>query len=266
MTAILRSDQKAGVLRLTLDDPSSRNSLSDGMMTALSAAFAKAENDASISVIVLAAIGPAFCSGHNLKELTASRSNSDSGAGYFNEIFSRCSSLMMQIAVHRCAVIAEVAGLASAAGCQLVASCDLAYAGRDARFCTPGVNIGLFCSTPMTALSRNVTSKHGLEMLLTGDIYDVEYAYRVGLVNAVIEPQNLTEHVDRVAQKISQKSSTAIAYGKKLYHAQQTMPLQEAYRACTEIMVANMLNASATEGIGAFLEKRHPHWPGTSKS
>ena len=265
MSAILRTEQNAGVLRLTLDDPSSRNSLSDAMMAALSAALTTAENSAAVSVVILAAVGPAFCSGHNLKELTASRSESDGGASYFNNIFSRCSRLMMQISYHRCAIIAEVEGLASAAGCQLVASCDLAYAGSAARFCTPGVNIGLFCSTPMTALSRNVASKHGLEMLLTGDVYDAAYAYRVGLVNAVIEPLKLTEHVNVLAGKISQKSSEAIAFGKKLYHAQQSMPLQEAYSASTEVMVANMLNASAVEGIWAFLEKRHPDWPSNSK-
>lgn len=260
MSEILRSERDACVLRLTLDDPKSRNSLSDAMITTLSEILAATEIDYSISIIVIAAEGPAFCSGHNLKELTARRSDFDSGARYFTELFDRCSKLMMQIRQHRCAVIAEVAGLASAAGCQLVASCDLAYASNKASFCTPGVNIGLFCSTPMVALSRNVAPKHAMEMLLTGDIHDAEYAYRVGLVNAIIEPQNLTKHVTLVAEKLSSKSSTAIGYGKKLFHAQQELSLADSYKMSSEVMVANMLDVESCEGIGAFLEKRHPKW------
>lgn len=260
MSGFLRLQQESSVLRITLDEPKSRNSLSEGMMSALRGALADAKDNSSISAVVLAAEGPAFCSGHNLKELTAKRSDADAGAHYFTEIFSRCSNLMMQIKQHRCAIIAEVSGLASAAGCQLVASCDLAYASQKATFCTPGVNIGLFCSTPMVALSRNVGSKHALEMLLTGDVFDAEYACRVGLVNAVIEPPDLTSRVMAIADKISKKSSTAIAFGKKLINAQQELSLQEAYRVSAEVMVANMLDSESCEGIGAFLEKRHPKW------
>jgi enoyl-CoA hydratase/carnithine racemase len=258
MSAFLRTEQNHKVLRLTLNDPHSRNSLSDGMMSALSQALTDVNE--SVSVIIIAAEGPAFCSGHNLKELTASRTNPDSGAAYFDKIFTRCAKLMMQIAEHRCVIIAEVSGLASAAGCQLVATSDLAYAGNTARFCTPGVNIGLFCSTPMTALSRNVSRKHGIEMLLTGDLFDAAYAHRVGLVNDVVEPAALTNHVTSIAEKIASKSATAISYGKKLYNTQLDMPLQEAYKTCSQVMVANMLDPESVEGIGAFIEKRKPNW------
>ncbi len=264
MNGLVRATQNSKVLRLTLDDPHSRNSLSDAMLATLSEALANAETDLNVSVIVIAADGPVFCSGHNLKELTARRSDGDGGAAYFAEIFSRCSKLMMQITQHRCAVIAEVSGLASAAGCQLVATCDLAYASQTAKFCTPGVNIGLFCSTPMTALSRSVSRKHALEMLLTGDLYDADFAYRVGLVNGVVEPGGLPAHVHAIAEKISSKSSRAFGYGKKLFSTQIDQNLPEAYEACSEVMVANMLDADATEGIGAFLEKRRPHWQSTS--
>ncbi len=266
MNGILRREQNNKVLRLTLDDPQSRNSISDAMLVNLSDALTATEIDQTVSAIIIAADGPAFCSGHNLKELTARRNDSDRGASYFEEIFSRCSRLMMQITEHRCAVIAEVAGLASAAGCQLVASCDLAYAGQGAKFCTPGVNIGLFCSTPMTALSRSVGRKHAMEMLLTGDVYDAQYANRVGLINAVVSAQDLSSHVNAIAEKISLKSATAICYGKKLFHKQNDLPLSEAYRMCSEVMVSNMLDDEACEGIGAFLEKRRPVWRGIPKA
>ncbi len=260
MNEILRVQKTDRVLRLTLDDPHSRNSMSDAMLANLTQALENAEADHSIAVVVIAGEGPAFCSGHNLKELTAHRIDSDGGASYFENIFSRCAKLMMQIAQHRCAVIAEVAGLASAAGCQLVATCDLAYASTVARFCTPGVNIGLFCSTPMTALSRAIGQKHALEMLLTGDVYDANFAHRVGLVNNVIEPQELPQFVQAVAEKIASKSAHAIGFGKKLFNAQLNLGLTDAYSACSKVMVANMLDGDATEGIGAFLEKRLPHW------
>jgi enoyl-CoA hydratase/carnithine racemase len=258
MSGFLRVEKNGKVLRLTLIDPHSRNSLSDRLMASISEALKNVEH--SVSVVVIAAEGAAFCSGHNLKELTASRKGSDGGEAYFKDIFDRCAKLMIQIAEHRCVIITEIAGLASAAGCQLVATSDLAYASTVARFCTPGVNIGLFCSTPMVALSRNVSRKHGMEMLLTGDVFDAAYALRIGLVNEVVEPEKLTEHVTSIAEKLSSKSATAIAYGKKLYTTQRDMPLQEAYKGCGEVMVANMLDVESIEGIGAFLEKRKPNW------
>jgi enoyl-CoA hydratase/carnithine racemase len=256
MSSVLRQERSGKILRLTLNDPQSRNSLSETMMAELHAALAAATEP----VIIIAADGHVFCAGHNLKELTAHRNDVDKGEAYFNSIFSRCSELMMQITNHSSVIIAEVAGLASAAGCQLVATCDLAYASHDARFCTPGVNIGLFCSTPMTALSRNVSRKHGMEMLLTGDVYSAEYAHRVGLVNALVEADELSTHVMEIAEKISAKSSVAISYGKKLYNTQLSQPLNEAYESCARVMTENLLHAEAAEGIGAFLQKRKPTW------
>lgn len=181
MTALLLREQKSGILRLTLNDPTSRNSLSEDMMSALQLALDGAASDGSVRVIVLAATGPAFCSGHNLKQITARRADADKGAAYFAQLFAACARLMMTIVRHPRPVIAEVGGLASAAGCQLVATCDLAIAAETARFCTPGVNIGLFCSTPMVALSRSVGQKHAMEMLLTGDAFDATEAFRMGL-------------------------------------------------------------------------------------
>jgi enoyl-CoA hydratase/carnithine racemase len=171
--------------------------------------------------------------------------------------------MMTRISEHRCAVIAEVDGLASAAGCQLVAACDLAFASARATFCTPGVNIGLFCSTPMVPLSRSVSRKHAMEMLLTGDVVDAEFALRSGLVNGVVAQNELTSHVQSIAQRIASKSAHAISLGKKLYQKQSALPLPEAYAASAVVMVQNMLEASAIEGIGAFVEKRKPQWPNT---
>jgi enoyl-CoA hydratase/carnithine racemase len=212
-------------------------------------------------VIVIAASGPVFSSGHNLKEMTARREDADGGAGYFSEVFETCANVMTAVAMHRCAVIAEVDGLASAAGCQLVAACDLAYASPQASFCTPGVNIGLFCSTPMVPLSRVAAPKHAMEMLLTGDVYSAEHAFRIGLVNAVMPQNELPGHVAAVASRIAEKSGAAVRVGKKLYHAQSALPLREAYRVASERMTVNMLDDDAVEGIGAFLEKRKAAWP-----
>jgi enoyl-CoA hydratase/carnithine racemase len=254
---VLRTERHGPVLRLVLCDNATRNSLSEAMLGALHNALMSAENE----VVVIAAEGPAFSAGHNLKELTAHREDNDRGAEYYDRIFDQCASLMMLIAQHRCAVIAEVDGLASAAGCQLVAACDLAYASTRATFCTPGVNIGLFCSTPMVALSRAVAAKHAMEMLLTGDVYNADHAYRIGLVNAVVEPQQLTTHVMEVAQRVASKSQGAIAHGKPAFHAQQILNLQKAYAHCSAIMTQNLLEDSASEGIAAVLEKRKPQWP-----
>jgi enoyl-CoA hydratase/carnithine racemase len=260
MNAPLRITLNSAILRITLDDPLSRNSLSELMLASLRSELVKAQNDERVSVIIIAAEPPVFCAGHNLKELMARRDDADLGAAYFAQLFNDCSQLMMQISHHRCAIVAEVNGLASAAGCQLVASCDLAYASSDAQFCTPGVNIGLFCSTPMVALSRNVEDKHALEMLLTGDVFDALHARRIGLINAVMESSNLTSHVGSVAAKIASKSQNAIQHGKQLFYEQRNMDLPGAYQHCSKTMVKNMLDDSAREGISAFLEKRKPIW------
>jgi enoyl-CoA hydratase/carnithine racemase len=254
---LLESERHGAVLRLVLSDAATRNSLSEQMIDELSRAIYES-GDAR--VIVLAATGPAFSSGHNLKELTAHRNDADKGEAYFSKIFGKCAALMIAITQTPCPVIAEVDGLASAAGCQLVATCDLAYASEKASFCTPGVNIGLFCSTPMVALSRSVAQKHAMEMLLTGEVYDAAHAYRIGLVNGVVERQNLTNTVMNLAQQIASKSSVAIGFGKPAFHEQSNLDLKASYAKCSAVMVQNMLEGEAVEGVTAFIEKRKPVW------
>lgn len=261
MTALLRTERSGAVLRLTLADDATRNSLSEGMMDALQGALDDASSDPAIGVIVLAATGKAFSSGHNLKQLTAHRADPDKGEAYFAKVFADCSRLMTSIAKHHCAIIAEVDGLASAAGCQLVATCDLAYCSPRASLCTPGVSIGLFCSTPMVALTRNLSAKHSMEMLLTGDVVDADFAVRVGLVNAVVAQEKLTAHVMALAARIAAKSRAAITYGKRTFHEQRTLPLEEAYALTSSVMVKNMLDGAACEGLDAFINKRAPDWP-----
>lgn len=253
--SVLKSERHGAVLRLTLSDHLSRNSLSEAMLSALIAAL-----DVEDAVIILAAEGPAFCSGHNLKELTSHRDDTDKGEAYFTKIFDLCAHLMMRIATHPCPVIAEVDGLASAAGCQLVATCDLACASTRAMFCTPGVNIGLFCSTPMVAVSRTVAPKHAMEMLLTGETYDSEYAHRIGLINKTVSADALTAEVMTLANQIASTSQNAIKHGKAAFHQQRSLNLTESYDFCSAIMVENMLEGSAREGITAFIEKRKPNW------
>jgi enoyl-CoA hydratase/carnithine racemase len=260
VTALLLREQKSGILRLTLNDPTSRNSLSEDMMSALQLALDGAASDGSVRVIVLAATGPAFCSGHNLKQITARRADADKGAAYFAQLFAACARLMMTIVRHPRPVIAEVGGLASAAGCQLVATCDLAIAAETARFCTPGVNIGLFCSTPMVALSRSVGQKHAMEMLLTGDVFDATEAFRMGLVNRVVAHNELAGHVDALAAKIAAKSMATVKTGKQAFYCQIDLPIEEAYAYTARVMTENLLQRDAQEGIAAFIGKRAPEW------
>jgi enoyl-CoA hydratase/carnithine racemase len=261
MTGFLREARSGAVLRLTLDDDATRNSLSEGMMAALQAALDAAEVDKRIGAIIIGATGKVFSSGHNLKQLTARRSDADGGEAYFDQVFSSCAKLMLSMAWHRCAIIAEVHGLASAAGCQLVATADLAYCAPTARFCTPGVSIGLFCSTPMVALSRNLSSKHAMEMLLTGDVVDAEFACRLGLVNAVIDGDALPAHVDGIAARIATKSQAAIRIGKRAFQEQRALPLDQAYDHAAAVMSRNMMDGAACEGLDAFIAKRAPQWP-----
>jgi enoyl-CoA hydratase/carnithine racemase len=261
MIELVRSERQGAILRLTLSDEATRNALSEGMMNGLLQALTAAEADHSVGAIVIAATGKVFSSGHNLKELTAHRQDDDRGEAYFNKVFATCAKLMTAVTNHRCAVIAEVDGLASAAGCQLVASCDLAYGSPRASFCTPGVSIGLFCSTPMVALSRNLSAKHAMEMLLTGDVVDAVYAERVGLVNKVVPQNELSAHVMALASRIAGKSQAAIRYGKRAFHEQRALPLAEAYAFTSAVMTRNMLDGAACEGLDAFIAKRHPHWP-----
>ena len=249
-----------GILRLTLNDARRRNALSEAMLETLGAAFAKAASDPAVRVVVLAANGPAFCAGHDLKELTAGRAAIDGGRAYFAKIMALCSGVMKSIVTCPKPVIAEVTGVATAAGCQLVASCDLAIAATDARFSTPGVHIGLFCSTPMVALSRNVANKHAMEMLLTGDMTSAARAAEIGLVNHAVPPDAVTKVTMDMARKIASKSSLTLATGKRAFYEQRDMPLAQAYDHASAVMVDNMLARDAQEGIGAFIEKRAPLW------
>ena len=249
-----------GVLRITLANPPA-NALSEPLIAALSSALAGAAADPGVRVVILAAEGKLFSAGHDLKEMTAHRGDGDRGRAWFAHILSRCSELMLAIVRHPKPVIAEVAGIASAAGCQLVASCDLAVAGEGARFQTPGVNIGLFCSTPMVALARNLHRKHAMEMLLTGEDIDAGTAQRMGLVNRVVPAAELHEATLSLAQRIAAKPAAVVKIGKEAFYAQAELPLAAAYDHAVRIMVENMLARDAEEGIGAFLEKRRPRWP-----
>jgi len=249
-----------GILRLTLNDPGRRNALSEVMLTRLAAGFADAGNNPAVRVVVLAANGPAFCAGHDLKELTAGRAALDGGRACFTRIMALCSALMQGIVNCPKPVIAEVTGIATAAGCQLVASCDLAIAASTASFSTPGVHIGLFCSTPMVALSRNVANKHAMEMLLTGDMTSAARAAKIGLVNRVVSPEDISTATAEMARKIATKSSMTLAIGKRAFYEQREMPLAAAYDHASAVMVENMLARDAEEGIGAFIAKRAPKW------
>jgi enoyl-CoA hydratase/carnithine racemase len=260
---ILLSDLDGdGILRLTLNDARRRNALSEAMLTRLGAAFADAGTNAAVRVVVLAANGPAFCAGHDLKELTAGRAAPDGGRACFVKIMALCSGVMQAIVTCPKPVIAEVTGVATAAGCQLVASCDLAVAADTAQFSTPGVHIGLFCSTPMVALSRNVAGKHAMEMLLTGDMTPATRAAEIGLINRVAAPDALRAVTMDLARKIASKSSLTLATGKRAFYEQREMGLVQAYEYASQVMVENMLTRDAEEGIGAFIAKRAPTWQG----
>lgn len=254
--------QDGDVLVLTLDRPESRNALSGEMMSALQRAFDAAAGTTGVRAIVLAASGPAFCAGHDLKEMTARRNDADGGRAAYAALFAQCSRLMQTIVGHPRPVIAMVQGVATAAGCQLVASCDLAVASTAASFATPGVNIGLFCSTPMVALSRNVARKHAMEMLLTGTLVDAGTAARIGLVNRAVPPDRLEPETLALAHLVAAKPAATVKVGKEAFYRQLEMGLADAYAYAGEVMTMNMLNAEAKEGICAFIEKRDPNWPG----
>ena len=223
-------------------------------------AFDAASTNADVRVIILSAAGPVFCAGHDLKEMTACRQNADRGRAYFSKILDQCSTVMQKIVTCPKPVIAEIDGVATAAGCQLVASCDLAVASETAQFCTPGVHIGLFCSTPMVALSRNLANKHAMEMLLTGDMVPALRAAEMGLVNKVVPSIELRAASMALAKKIAAKSSLTVATGKRAFYLQKEMDLAAAYSYASKIMVDNMLARDAEEGIAAFIEKRAPNW------
>ena len=257
---LLSTPLSDGILCLTLNDPARCNSLSEAMLAALGAAFDAASSKPDVRVIILSAAGQVFCAGHDLKEMTAGRQNADRGRAYFTKILDQCSSVMQSIVMCPKPVIAEIDGVATAAGCQLVASCDLAVASKEAQFCTPGVHIGLFCSTPMVALSRNLASKHTMEMLLTGDMVPASRAAEIGLVNQVVSSAKLRATSMALAGKIAAKSSLTVATGKQAFYQQKEMDLAAAYNYASRIMVENMLARDAEEGISAFIEKRAPDW------
>ncbi len=245
---------------LTLSHSPSRNALSEAMLAALLTAIDDVASRDDVKVIVLAAHGPAFCSGHDLKQLTTRRSDPDNGRAYYAAVMTRCAELMQ--AIVRCPkpVIAALEGVATAAGCQLVATCDLAVAGGDAKFATPGVNIGLFCSTPMVALTRNLSRKRAMEMLLLGEQMDARAALDFGLVNRVVTAGRARTEALEMAEAIASKSAVTVAIGKRAFYAQIEMPLADAYAHAADVMVRNMIERDAVEGIGAFIEKRPPQW------
>ncbi|SVA90361.1 uncharacterized protein METZ01_LOCUS143215 [marine metagenome] len=249
-----------GVLRLTMDDQRSRNALSEIMMKSLIEELTKVYSNDAVRVVVIASNGPVFSAGHDLKEITKVRNQNDFGEEYFKKLFDTCSALMKLIVAYPKPVIAEVSGIATAAGCQLVASCDLATSSDSAQFATPGVNIGLFCSTPMVALSRNVSKKHAMEMLLTGDMINAKKAKDIGLINNHFQPEELTKETMVLANKIASKSSSTVSVGKGAFYTQSELDLYAAYEYTSQVMVKNILQEDAKEGIDAFLEKRSPEW------
>ena len=260
--ALVAEARDGAVAVLTLSNPGARNALSMAMMTALRQAVTAAGRDETVKAIVLRAEGPAFCAGHDLKEMLAAKRDDDRGRTAYDRIFDACSRLMLSIVKCPKPVIAEIDGIATAAGCQLVASADLAYASETSRFATPGVNIGLFCSTPMVALSRTVSRKHAMEMLLTGEMIGAEEAQRIGLINRAYAAETLAGAVREIAATIAAKSPLTVKIGKEGFYRQGEMRLEEAYAYTARIMAENMMARDAGEGISAFFEKRPPEWTG----
>ncbi|MDV2077102.1 enoyl-CoA hydratase [Marinobacter xestospongiae] len=255
-TPLITLERDEGVTTLTLNQPERRNSLSMAMLEALSEQLERVAADDATRVVILAASGPVFCAGHDLREI---RGQLDQHAAQL-ALFQLCSKVMQQIVHLPKPVIARVAGVATAAGCQLVASCDLAVAADSARFATPGVNIGLFCSTPMVALSRNVSRKHAMEMLLTGELISAPRAEQIGLVNRVVDEQVLEQATAQLARTIAGKSSHTLTIGKAAFYRQLELPLADAYDYTAKVMADNLQAEDAREGICAFLDKRAPSW------
>ena len=260
-TSVLLREDRGQVALLTLNRPETRNCLSEDMIAALHAAIAEIGGSDAVRAIVITGAGSAFSSGHDLKEMTAHRSDPDRGRAFFAKTMAACSEMMLSIVRCRKPVIAAVDGIATAAGCQLVASCDLAVASINARFATPGVNIGLFCSTPMVALSRNVSRKAAMEMLLLGEMVGAEDAKTLGLVNRVVPADRVVNGAVELGRQIAEKPKRTLKIGKEAFYRQLEMPLEDAYTYASSIMVENMLDEEAKEGIGAFIDKRAPRWP-----
>ena len=253
-------NQGNGILRLTLDDENNKNALSKAMIDELTEAINAANDNKEVKVIIIASTGNVFCSGHNLKEITAARNNNDEGASYFKNLFELCSSLMQLIVSCPKPVIAEVRGIATAAGCQLVASCDLAVADESARFGVNGVNIGLFCSTPMVALTRAVGRKKAFEMLVTGQFIEAKEAKEIGLINKVSKIGKLEETADELALQIASKLGDAVKIGKEAFYKQAEMSINDAYSYTGAVMAENMMFEQTKKGINLFLDKKIPEW------
>jgi enoyl-CoA hydratase/carnithine racemase len=260
VSPIVRREDAGRIVVLTLNRAAQRNVLSEAMLAALGENFSAIGSDRDVHAVVLAAEGPVFSAGHDLKEMTRHRADNDGGRAYFDELMATCSAMMQQIVGLPQPVIAAVEGTATAAGCQLVASCDLAIASSAAKFGASGINVGLFCSTPMVALSRKVARKHAMEMLLTGDLVSAEEAWRIGLVNRVVEPGRARAQALDLARRIAAKSPAAIRHGKQAFYRQIEMSLADAYRHTGDVLVENMMEDEAEEGIEAFITKRTPNW------
>lgn len=259
MTILERNDA-ASVATLTMNAPDRLNALSDAMLAALQAEFDAIADDETVRAVVLRGAGKAFCAGHDLKEMQAGRQSADAGAAYFADLFARCATMMQRIQSLPQPVIAQVHGIATAAGCQLVATCDMAVAAEGTRFGVNGVNIGLFCSTPMVALTRNIHRKAAFEMLTTGRFIDTGEALALGLINKAVPAEDLDQATQALAQTVASKLPVAVKIGKQAFYNQAQMTTAEAYAYTGEVMVQNMLNAQTNEGINAFIEKRKPDW------
>ena len=257
---ILHREDSSGIATLTLNSPNSLNALSNRMLDCLQKELDTLKEDKQIRVIIIKGAGKAFCAGHDLKEMTLSRQDKDGGKAAFKALFDKCAKMMQTIPALPQPVIAQVHGIATAAGCQLVASSDLAVAAEDTKFGVNGVNIGLFCSTPMVALSRNIPRKKVFEMLTTGEFINSEKAYSLGLVNRIAPLEDLTIETLKLAKTIESKLSSAVKIGKEAFYKQITMPLDQAYEYTGEVMVKNMLDRDTEEGVSAFIEKRDPTW------
>jgi enoyl-CoA hydratase/carnithine racemase len=260
MSDLIIEDLKDSILKITLNNPSQQNTLSLEFINDLKKIIDKADKNDDVKVIILSSSGKVFSAGHNLKEITFHRGDKDQGLQFFTTLINSCSDLMIKIINNSKPVIAEVNGIATAAGCQLVASCDLAYASESSKFATPGVNIGLFCSTPMVALSRVVEKKHAMEMLLTGNFIIADKAKSIGLINNYFKEEDLINEVNFIANKISNKSALTLKIGKKAFYDQAEKNIIDAYNYATKVMIKNMMDSDAKEGINAFIEKRKPNW------
>ncbi|WP_299699517.1 enoyl-CoA hydratase [uncultured Tateyamaria sp.] len=257
---ILEREVTGAVAHLRMNAPDRLNALSDEMIAELHGALDDVANDSSVRAVVLSGAGKAFCAGHDLKQMTAGRQSADGGTAYFKDLFDRCAAMMARIQSLPQPVIAQVHGIATAAGCQLVATCDLAVAAHGTRFGVNGVNIGLFCSTPMVALSRNIPRKQAFEMLTTGEFIEAARAVELGLVNHAVPMEELDATAHDLANRIADKLGSAVKIGKQAFYEQLQMPIAQAYTYTGEVMVANMMNPDTVEGIDAFIEKRAPNW------